>query len=138
MGQEAGECAGNFAVLVLRLDGRGRLSLHYLSRNLQPASHSPTPTAAAILALPTRALPDEHTIAPITGPAEMPTVPAAPADIPTRLLPRKSAAARTEPMCAKWRRVPMPVNGFPPAPSAHSVRRRAMPPGRAACEFPSG
>src|SRR5580692_10122523 len=99
MGQEAGECAGNFAELVLRLDGRP--SLHYLLRDLLSATRSPIPNIGGALAWPTRALPDEHTIAPITGPAEMPTVPAAPGDIPTRPLPRKSTATRLEPKCAK-------------------------------------
>src|SRR5271154_5960512 len=114
MGREAGECAGNFAELVLGLDGPGRPSLHYLLRYLLSATRSPTPTAAVILVLLTRALPDEHTIAPITGPAEMPMVPAAPADIPTRPPPRRLTEARREPMCAKWRRVPTLVNGLRP------------------------
>src|ERR1700686_4725149 len=101
-------------------------------------THFVIPNRAAILELQARAPPDEHTVAPIIAPAEMPAAPAAPGDIPVRLLPRKSVAARLEPKCGKWRHVRVFVNEFPPVPGAHSVRPRAMPPDRAACESPSG
>src|SRR5229473_2522559 len=108
MEQEVGECAG-IVELALLLDGRGRLFLHYLTRFLS-ATHSPIPIAAAILVSPTRANPDEHTVVPIAAPTKMPAVPAAPEDIPVRLFPRKSAEARTEPRCGKWRHAPVFVN----------------------------
>src|SRR5579872_598952 len=96
------------------------------------------PSRAAILELLAHAPPNEHTIAPITVPAEMPTAPAAPGDIPVRSLPRKPAPAQPEPKYAKWRHVRVFVNEFQPVPRAHSVRHRAMPPDRAICESPSG
>src|SRR5579864_2275120 len=67
----------------------------------QSATHSAIPNRAAILESLTRVLPDEHTVAPITAPVEMPAVQAAQEDSPVRLLPRKSVVARTEPMFAK-------------------------------------
>src|SRR5208282_144068 len=137
MGREAGECAGRVEFALVP-DGRGRPSLHYLLRDLLSASHFAIPNRAAILESLRRAPPGEHTVAPITVPAEMPAARVAPEDIPVRLLPRKSAAARRERVCGRWRHVPVFVNEFQPAPSAHSVRRPAMPPDRAACESPSG
>src|SRR4029077_12475775 len=79
------------------------------------------PNLGAILESLTLGPPDGHTVAPITVPTEMRGVPTARGDIPVRSLPRKSAAVRMEPMCAKLRHVPVFVNGFQPAPDAHSV-----------------
>src|SRR5580704_752063 len=91
-------------------------------------THFVIPNLAGVLALPALVLPDEHTVAPITAPVEMPAAQVERGDIPIRLLPRKSVAARTEPKCAQYRRVPVFVNEFQPAPGARSVRCRAMPP----------
>src|SRR5579864_6855294 len=62
----------------------------------QSATHSAIPNRAAILESLTHVLPDEHTVAPITAPVEMPAVQAAQEDSPVRLFPRKSSAARME------------------------------------------